>query len=132
MEININVKFEDRFIKVLEGLGKVYAVIQPDKIDEDRQRAIDAVEEVQKTEVKEEKKEAPTETKAETKAKAEPKEEKATYTFEEIQTASANLARGGKRAELASLLKNFGVSSLPELKEEDYQAFAEKLKGLEG
>lgn len=123
MEINVNIKFEDRFIKVLEGLGKVYAVIQPDKIDERRQRAIEAVEEVQKTE-------APTETKAET--KAEPKEEKPTYTFEEIQTASANLARGGKRAELASLLKDFGVSSLPELKEEDYQAFAEKLKGLEG
>lgn len=120
MEINVNIKFEDRFIKVLEGLGKVYAVIQPDKIDEDRQRAIEAVEEVQKTE-------AP---KAET--KAEPKKEKPTYTFEEIQTASANLARGGKRAELASLLKDFGVSSLPELKEEDYQAFAEKLKGLEG
>lgn len=128
MEININVKFEDRFIKVLEGLGKVYAVIQPDKIDEDRQRAIEAVEEVQKTEAPKE--EASTETKAET--KAEPKKEKPTYTFEEIQTASANLARGGKRAELASLLKDFGVSSLPELKEEDYQAFAEKLKGLEG
>ena len=124
MEININIKFEDRFIKVLEGLGKVYAVIQPDKIDEDRQRAINAAEAVQKTEAPKE--EAPTET------KAEPKEEKPTYTFEEIQTASANLARGGKRAELASLLKDFGVSSLPELKEEDYQAFAEKLKGLEG
>ena len=130
MEINVNIKFEDKFIKVLEGLGKVYAVIQPDKIDEGRQRAIEAAEAVQKTEVKEEKKEAPTETKAE--AKAQPKKEKPTYTFEEIQTASANLARGGKRAELASLLKDFGVSSLPELKEEDYQAFAEKLKGLEG
>lgn len=121
MEINVNIKFEDRFIKVLEGLGKVYAVIQPDKIDEGRQRAINAAEAVQKTE-------APTETKAEAK---EPKKEKPTYTFEEIQTASANLARGGKRAELANLLKDFGVSSLPELKEEDYQAFAEKLKALE-
>lgn len=123
MEINVNIKFEDRFIKVLEGLGKVYAIIQPDKIDEDRQRAINAAEAVQKTET-------PTEAKAE--AKAQPKKEKPTYTFEEIQTASANLARGGKRAELASLLKDFGVSSLPELKEEDYQAFAEKLKTLAG
>lgn len=129
MEINVNIKFEDRFIKVLEGLGKVYAVIQPDKIDEGRQRAIEALEEVQKTEApKAEAKAEPTETKT----KAEPKKEKPTYTFEEIQTASANLARGGKRAELASLLKDFGVSSLPELKEEDYQAFAEKLKTLEG
>lgn len=125
MEININVKFEDRFIKVLEGLGKVYAVIQPDRIDKERYEAIKAAEAVQKAP----KEEAPAQAKAEPTT---PKEEKATYTFEEIQTASANLARGGKRAELASLLKDFGVSSLPELKEEDYTAFAEKLKGLEG
>lgn len=134
MDINIKlqVTFEDRFIQVLEGLGKVYAVIQPDKIDEGRQRAISAAEAVQEniaedtaTEVTD--KDAPV---------AEEKEavptSKPAYTFEQLQLAAANLARGGKRKDLANLLKEFEVSSLPDLEEDKFDAFAVRLRSLGG
>lgn len=137
MDLNVNVKisFEDRFIKVLDGLGKVYTVVQPDKIDAERYEAIKAAEAVQDKE-----KEEITEKVEQSEEKlSEGVEESSTvptsapaYTFEQIQLAAANLARGGKREELANLLKEFGVASLPDLKEDKFDAFALKLRELGG
>ena len=54
------------------------------------------------------------------------------YTFEQIQVACANLAREGKRTELGNLIKEFGLASLPDLKEDQFNAFALKLREIGG
>lgn len=54
------------------------------------------------------------------------------YTFEQIQVACANLARDGKRAELGKLIGDFGLTSLVDLKEDQYNSFALKLREIGG
>lgn len=54
------------------------------------------------------------------------------YTFEQIQVACANLARDGKRAELGKLIGDFGLTSLVDLKDDQYNAFALKLREIGG
>lgn len=54
------------------------------------------------------------------------------YTFEQIQVACANLAREGKRAELGKLIGDFGLTSLVDLKEDQYNSFALKLREIGG
>lgn len=54
------------------------------------------------------------------------------YSFEEIQLACAELVRAGKREDLAKLIREFGLSSLPELTKDAYNAFALKLREIGG
>ena len=54
------------------------------------------------------------------------------YTFEQIQVACANLAREGKRAELGKLIGDFGLTSLVDLKDDQYNSFALKLREIGG
>ena len=54
------------------------------------------------------------------------------YTFEQIQVACANLARDGKRAELGKLIGDFGLTSLVDLKDDQYNSFALKLREIGG
>lgn len=54
------------------------------------------------------------------------------YSFEQIQVACANLARDGKRAELGKLIGDFGLTSLVDLKEDQYNSFALKLREIGG
>lgn len=71
------------------------------------------------------------ETKVEPVQEAVPTENPA-YTFEQIQVACANLAREGKRAELGKLIGDFGLTSLVDLKEDQYNSFALKLREIGG
>lgn len=57
---------------------------------------------------------------------------KQAYTFEQIQLACAQVAQDGKREELKSLINSFGLNSLLELGEGQYNDFVLKLRELGG
>lgn len=131
MEINVRVSFEERFLGALERLVGVCSC-QPAR------SGLVSIGEVENTPMT-----APAQAKAESveKAKEEPAQapaqetvptETPAYTFEQIQVACANLARAGKRTELGNLIKEFGLASLPDLKEDQYNAFALKLREIGG
>ena len=144
MEINVKVSFEERFLGALERLVGVCnctpATSGLKSIDEVSNTLATAPA---STFPKGESAQAPAQAKAESVENA--KEEVAqapaqetvptetpAYTFEQIQVACANLARAGKRTELGNLIKEFGLASLPDLKEDQYNAFALKLREIGG
>lgn len=53
-----------------------------------------------------------------------------TYTLEDIQRASAALVQGGKIAQLQALLQQFNAISLAHLPQDNFGAFALKLREL--
>lgn len=53
-----------------------------------------------------------------------------TYTPDELARAAMTLMDSGRQRELIGLLQTFGVSSLPELRPEQYGGFATALRGL--
>lgn len=140
MEINVKVSFEERFLGALERLVGVCnctpATSGLKSIDEVSNALATApagtfpkgepaqakAESVEKT--KEEPTQAPAQETVPTETPA--------YTFEQIQVACANLAREGKRTELGNLIKEFGLASLPDLQEDQYNAFALKLREIGG
>lgn len=66
---------------------------------------------------------------------AEPAEkEESKYTLDQLSKAAADLitSDAGKQTALLELLHKFGIESMPELKAEDYPAFAEGLRALGG
>lgn len=145
MEINVKISFEERFLGALERL----ALINKCTPATSRLKSLDELIKTvpmtapASTFPKEESAQAPAQAKAESveKAKEEPAQapaqeavptETPAYTFEQIQVACANLAREGKRTELGNLIKEFGLASLPELKEDQYNAFALKLREIGG
>lgn len=141
MEINVKITFEERFLGALERLVGV-CNCSPTKTS--GLKSLDKLETVPMTAPastfpKGESAQGPTQEKAESaeKAKVEPAQETVptetpAYTFEQIQVACANLAREGKRTELGNLIKVFGLASLPDLKEDQYNAFALKLREIGG
>lgn len=144
MDITINVKFEERFLGALERLVGVCkctpATSGLKSLDELKTVPMTAPA---STFPKEESAQGTTQEKTESaeKAKGEPAQapaqeavptETPAYTFEQIQVACANLAREGKRTELGNLIKKFGLASLPDLKEDQYNAFALKLREIGG
>ena len=52
------------------------------------------------------------------------------YTPDDLARAAMTLMDSGRQQELISLLQSFGVSSLPELKPEQYGPFATALRGM--
>lgn len=56
----------------------------------------------------------------------------AAYSFEQIQLACAKVSQAGKRNELKELINDFGLNSLLELKEEQYNDFVLKLREIGG
>lgn len=54
------------------------------------------------------------------------------YKFEDLQLAAAKLAREGKREELAAIIKVMGFTAITDLKPEQYNAFAAKLREIGG
>lgn len=140
MEINVKVSFEERFLGALERLVGVCnctnAASGLKSLDEIKDTTVTApASTFPKGEPAQEKAESVEKTKEEsTQAPAQetvPTETPA-YTFEQIQVACANLAREGKRAELGNLIKEFGLASLPDLQEDQYNAFALKLREIGG
>ena len=131
MEINVKVSFEERFLGALERLAWINKCTPATS----GLKSLDELKTVPMT--------APAQAKAESveKAKEEPAQapaqetvptETPAYTFEQIQVACANLAREGKRTELGNLIKEFGLASLPDLQEDQYNAFALKLREIGG
>lgn len=144
MEINVRVSFEERFLGALERLVGVCnctpAASGLKSIDEVSNTLATAPA---STFPKGESAQGPAQAKTESveKAKGEPAQapaqetvptETPAYTFEQIQVACANLAREGKRTELGNLIKEFGLASLPDLQEDQYNAFALKLREIGG
>lgn len=144
MEINVRVSFEERFLGALERLVGVCSCTPA-------RSGLVSIGEVENTPVtapastfpKGESAQVHAQAKVESveKAKEEPAQapaqeavptETPAYTFEQIQVACANLAREGKRTELGNLIKEFGLASLPDLKEDQYNAFALKLREIGG
>ncbi|WP_288961790.1 hypothetical protein [uncultured Peptoniphilus sp.] len=140
MEINVKISFEERFLGALERLVWVCNCTSASSglksLDEIKDTPVTApagtfpkgepaqakTENVEKA--KEEVAQAPAQEAVPTETPA--------YTFEQIQVACANLAREGKRTELGNLIKEFGLASLPDLKEDQYNAFALKLREIGG
>ena len=52
------------------------------------------------------------------------------YTPDDLARAAMSLMDSGRQADLLGLLQQFGVTSLPELKPEQYGPFATALRGL--
>ena len=52
------------------------------------------------------------------------------YTFDMIQTACAECMDKGQAQQLQGLLQKFGIRRIPELRSEQYRAFATELRGL--
>lgn len=144
MEINVKISFEERFLGALERLTWVYrctpATSGLKSLDELKTVSMTAPA---STFPKGESAQGPAQAKAESveNAKEEPAQapaqetvptETPAYTFEQIQVACANLAREGKRTELGNLIKEFGLASLPDLQEDQYNAFALKLREIGG
>lgn len=141
MEINVKVTFEERFLGALERLVWL-CKCQPTTTSD--LKSLDELKTVPMTAPASTfPKGEPAQTKAESveKTKGEPAQapaqetvptETPAYTFEQIQVACANLAREGKRTELGNLIKEFGLASLPDLQEDQYNAFALKLREIGG
>lgn len=74
---------------------------------------------------------APTQAPAQAPAQAAPTGEVA-YTFEQLQRACANLVRDGKREELKAVIDSMQLNSVVELKPEQFNAFAAKIREIGG
>ena len=130
--------------------GLIQALVYPFSCREEVRKAAEKsakkAEEVKNEEPKEEQKPTKTERKpveteqkpVETEQKApeaEPAEkEKPNYTLDQLSKAAADLitSDAGKQTALLELLHKFSIESMPELKAEDYPAFAEGLRVLGG
>lgn len=120
MEVTIKIEGLDQLTEAVAMLGGAMAYFKGATADE----AVKAVETVTAK-----KEEAPAE--APTNAKADPPKEAAkSYALEDLQVAAADLARSGKRDDLAAALSECGVDTLPQLPPEKYGIFADKLKAL--
>ncbi len=53
-----------------------------------------------------------------------------TYTIDQLAQAGATLAQAGKMAEALTLLDQYGIQSIAELKPEQYGAFATELRAI--
>lgn len=125
MEINVKVSFEERFLGALERLVGVCNCTPASTFPKGESAQAPAQAKAESVEkAKEEPAQAPAQETVPTETPA--------YTFEQIQVACANLAREGKRTELGNLIKEFGLASLPDLKEDQYNAFALKLREIGG
>lgn len=151
MDVNIKIGFDERAQTLLEGFyASVGRLLERTnaagctKCEEKHAKALKNEEELSRVEKNEE--ELSRTEKAEDKKEPEGTGEVAAavpsapsvptaevaYSFEEIQLACAELVRAGKREDLAKLIREFGLSSLPELAKEQYNEFALNLRAIGG
>ena len=128
MEVTIKIEGLDQLTEAIVMLGGAMAYFKGASAEE----AADAVEDV--TAKKEESVPKVEESipNAEELPQATVPTGQAAYSFEQIQLACAKVAQAGKRAELQGLINGFGLNSLLELKEEQYNDFVLKLRGIGG
>lgn len=117
MEVTIKIEGLDQLTEAIAMLGGAMAYFKGASADD----AVKSVEEV--TAKMEERLPKVKENSA--------KEEAApVYTLEALQAAAVELARNGKRDDLAAALAECGAETLPKLPEDKFNVFAEKLKAL--
>lgn len=131
MEITVKIEGLDQLSEAMALLGSALAVQRGETVDQ----AVEKLDEVEKMsgpdkdpEIKEKAAKA-IEDMAEVLTE---KGDSCPYTFEDLQRVSGELARDGKRDGLSTALKELGVPSVLDIKEDQYGAFAEKLKALGG
>lgn len=126
MEVTIKIEGLDQLTEAIAMLGGAMAYFKGVSADD----AVKAVEEV--TVKKEESIAKAEDWVAEPVEKIMPKVEEASivYTLEALQAAAVELARNGKRDDLAAALAECGAETLPKLAEDQFNVFAEKLKAL--
>lgn len=128
MEVTIKIEGLDQLTEAVAMLGGAMAYFKGVSAD----KAVKAVEEVT---VKKEESIAKAEensTKEEKLPQATVPTGQAAYSFEQIQLACAKVSQAGKRNELKELINGFGLNSLLELKEEQYNDFVLKLREIGG
>lgn len=112
MEVTIKIEGLDQLTEAIAMLGGARAYFKGASAEE----ATDAVEAVT--------------AKAEENTHEVKEEAAPVYTLEALQTAAVDLARNGKRDDLAAALAECGAETLPKLAEDQFNVFAEKLKAL--
>ena len=117
MEVTIKIEGLDQLTEAIAMLGGAMAYFKGASAEE----AADAVEAV--TTKKEES--VPKVEENSVKGEAAP-----VYTLEALQVAAVDLARNGKRDDLAAALAECGAETLPKLPEDKFNVFGEKLKAL--
>ena len=132
MEVTIKIEGLDQLTEAVAMLGGAMAYFKGVSAEE----AASLVEDVKASRAKPAKKEEVGEKESIPNAEELPQATvptgQAAYSFEQIQLACAKVAQAGKRAELQGLINGFGLNSLLELKEEQYNDFVLKLRGIGG
>lgn len=135
LEIKVSVELGERTLQVLEGLGKVYAVIQPGAVEKQAVKAAEAVQEVERSEAKQEEPVGAVQATQTVQAASSPVPTAVptatrSYTMEELgQAGAAIMDRVGVEA-LQNLVQSFGVASLSDMDPSQYPSFANKLREL--
>lgn len=141
MDVNIKIGFDERAQTLIEGfyasVGRLLERAHAagcTKCEEKHAKVEKNEEELSRTEKEIEKKEpeGTDEVVAAVPSAASVPTAEVAYSFEEIQLACAKLVRAGKREDLAKLIREFGLSSLPELAKDEYNEFALKLRAIGG
>lgn len=123
MEVTIKIEGLDQLTEAIAMLGGAMAYFKGVSAEE----AVSLVEDVKASRAKPEKEEEESEKREENSAK---EEAAPVYTLEALQAAAVELARNGKRDDLAAALAECGAETLPKLAEDQFNVFAEKLKAL--
>lgn len=123
MEVTIKIEGLDQLTEAVAMLGGAMAYFKGVSADE----AVSLVEDVKASRAKLEKKE---EKLPEVKENSAKEEVSPVYTLDALQAAAVELARNGKRDDLAAALAECGAETLPKLAEDQFNVFAEKLKAL--
>lgn len=128
MEVTIKIEGLDQLTEAIAMLGGAMAYFKGASAEE----AADAVEDVTANKEESVPKVEESIPNAEELPQATVPTGQAAYSFEQIQLACAKVAQAGKRAELQGLINGFGLNSLLELKEEQYNDFVLKLREIGG
>lgn len=123
MEVTIKIEGLDQLTEAIAMLGGATAYFKGVSAEE----AASLVEDVKASRAKPAKKEESVPKVEENRAK---EEAAPVYTLETLQAAAVELARSGKRDDLAAALAECGAETLPKLSEDQFNVFAKKLKAL--
>lgn len=126
MVVTIKIEGLDQLTEAIAMLGGAMAYFKGASADE----AVKAVEDVT-AKMDDRIAKAKAKEKSEKREESTAKEEATPgYTLEALQVAAVDLARNGKRDDLAAALAECGAETLPKLAEDKFNVFAEKLKAL--
>nr|DAL69725.1 MAG TPA: hypothetical protein [Caudoviricetes sp.] len=128
MEVTIKIEGLDQLTEAIAMLGGAMAYFKGASADEAVKAVTDVTAKAEESTAKAEE----NSTKEEKLPQATVPTGEAAYSFEQIQLACAKVAQAGKRAELQGLINGFGLNSLLELKQEQYNDFVLKLRGIGG